>query len=77
MGLFTPNVDRLIERNDVDKLRQLTHHKKPEIRLSAFLALAKSKDEDILSELRNLLNDPNPRVRTIATLKFGELVTVK
>src|SRR6056297_1982850 len=73
MGLFTPNVDKLIEKNDVDKLLQLTHHKKPEIRLSSFLALAKSRDEKILAELRKLLKDPDPRVRTIATLKFGEL----
>jgi HEAT repeat protein len=72
MGIFSPNIENMIDSNDTDGLLKLIEHKKPNIRLKAFLALAKDKNQEVLLELRKLLNDPDPKVRTIATLKFGE-----
>ncbi len=73
MGIFSPNIDRLVEKNDTGALIRLLRHRKPEIRLQAFLALARARDEAVLGEIRKMLDDPDPRVRAVATLKFGEL----
>ena len=73
MGLFKPNVERLAENNEIASLVKLLTYKKPDIRLQAFLALGRSRDEQVLAEMRKLLSDPDPKVRAIATLKFGEL----
>jgi HEAT repeat protein len=72
MGIFGQNIEKMIDSNDTDGLLKLIEHKKPNIRLKAFLALAKNKNEEVLLKLRKLLSDPDPRVKTIATLKFGE-----
>lgn len=73
MGIFRPNIDRLVETNDTPALMKLLTHRKPDIRLQAFMALARSRDEAVIAQLKNLLNDRDPKVRAIATLKFGDL----
>ncbi len=73
MGLFRPNIDTLIESGDTSGLVKLLTYRKADVRLQAFLALAKSPDERVLVEIKKLLNDKDPKVRAIATLKFGEL----
>lgn len=73
MGLFTPNIENLIDNDDVDGLLKLISHRKADIRLAALLTLSRKKDEKILEKLKVLLKDPDPKVQAIATLKFGEL----
>ncbi|MCX7679820.1 MAG: HEAT repeat domain-containing protein [Spirochaetes bacterium] len=73
MGLFTPNIEKLIDNDDVDGLLKLIDHKKADIRLQAFLALSRKKDERIIEKLKTLLKDPDPKVQAVATLRFGEL----
>lgn len=73
MGLFTPNIEKLIDNDDVEGLLKLIEHRKPEIRLRAFLALSRKKDEKVIEKLRTLLQDPDPKVQAVATLRFGEI----
>ncbi|HOF14921.1 MAG TPA: HEAT repeat domain-containing protein, partial [Spirochaetota bacterium] len=73
MALFTPNIDKLREKNDIQGLLKLTKHRKAEVRLNALLALVKTRDQSVTQELKKLINDPDPRVRTIATIKFGDI----
>ncbi len=73
MGLFTPNLEKLIDNDDVDGLLKLVSHRKADIRLAALLTLSRKKDEKIIEKLKVLLKDPDPKVQAIATLKFGEL----
>jgi len=73
MSIFRPNIDKLVETGDVDGILKLLHHKKGDVRLQAFLVLAKYREDRIINETKKMLNDSDPRVRAIATLKFGEL----
>lgn len=73
MGLFTPNIEKLIDNDDVEGLLKLLHHRKADIRLQAFLALSRKKDPKIIENLKALLKDPDPKVQAVATLRFGEL----
>lgn len=73
MGLFTPNIEKLIDNDDVEGLLKLISHRKADIRLAALLTLSRKKDEKIIEKLKVLLKDPDPKVQAIATLKFGEL----
>ncbi|HOS40680.1 MAG TPA: HEAT repeat domain-containing protein [Spirochaetota bacterium] len=77
MGLFGPNIEKLIDNDDVDGLLKLLGHRKPKIRLGALLALSRKRDEYVLSRLRPMIDDPDDRVKTIATLKFGEITDPK
>ncbi len=71
MGIFKTSVKKLVEKNDIEGLVKLLSAKNPETRISAFLALVRSTDDRALSSMKKLLDDPDPRVRTVATLKFG------
>lgn len=73
MGIFRPNIDKLVETGNVDGILKLLYHKKGDIRLQAFLVLAKYREDRIINEIKKMLNDSDPKVRAIATLKFGEL----
>ncbi len=73
MGIFGPNIDKLSSENNINGLIKLLKHRKPQIRLKAFFALSRNRDEAVLSQMKELVHDRDPKVRTIATLKFGEL----
>lgn len=73
MGIFGPNIEKLIDNDDVEGLLKLVTHRNPKHRLGALLALSRKRDESILAKLRPLTDDPDARVKTIATLKFGEI----
>ena len=73
MGIFTPNVDKLMDNRDYPALVKLLSHRKSDVRLNAFFALADNPDGEIAAKCRKLLDDPDPRVRTVATMRFGDL----
>ncbi len=73
MGIFGPNIKKLVKNNDTQGLIRLLSHKNPDTRISGFLALTRSSDEAALDAMKKLLHDQDPRVRTVATLKFGEV----
>jgi HEAT repeat protein len=76
MGLFTPNIDKLKNNNKIAELVKCLDHVKPAVRYSAFAALAGKPDisEEIKTRLKNMMYyDPDPWVKTIATLKFMKL----
>lgn len=73
MGLFKPNVEKLKNANDLAGLIQCLDHKNADVRFSAFTALVSRPNPDyaLLTKLKNMQNDPSPKVRTIATLQFA------
>lgn len=73
MRFFRPNFKKLIKRNDIKKLTALLSDRKPDIRMEAFLALAGKDDENIIKELKKLMNDPDTAIRAVVTLKYGNL----
>ncbi|HNW29254.1 MAG TPA: HEAT repeat domain-containing protein [Spirochaetota bacterium] len=75
MWLFSPNVERMKKKNDMAGLLRCLQHKSPSVRYRAFLVLAGEKtiNGDIINHLKKMLNDPDERVRTAATLKFAAL----
>ncbi len=75
MWFFSPNVDRLKKKNDMAGLKRCLEHKSPSVRYRSFLVLAGEKkiSDDIIARLKKMLNDPDDRVRTAATLKFAAL----
>lgn len=75
MGLFTPSIDKLVEEGDWEKVAKLLKHKKPEIRKEAFLILLgkiREHTDPVYEQLRAMMNDSDPGIRTIAVLKFAE-----
>jgi HEAT repeat protein len=72
MGLFRPNIEKLIDNDDVDGLLKQIKNRRADIRLGSFLALSRKQDPKIIEQLKTLLKDPDPRVRAVATLKFGD-----
>ncbi len=75
MGLFKPNIEKLKNANNITGLTQCLSHKSADVRYSAFSALASQTglSDDLVARLKSMLNDPSPKVRTIATLKFAEM----
>jgi HEAT repeat protein len=72
MGIFRPNIEKLIDNDDVEGLLKLITHRRPDVRLGAFLALSRKRDDSIIEKLKTLVRDPDPKVRAIATLRFGD-----
>lgn len=75
MWLLSPNVERMKKKNDMAGLVRCLHHKSSSVRYRAFLLLAgeKTMGDDIIIHLEKMLDDPDERVRTAATLKFAAL----
>ncbi|HNX23209.1 MAG TPA: HEAT repeat domain-containing protein [Spirochaetota bacterium] len=76
MGLFRPDINKLKKNNKISELVKLLDHIKPAIRYSAFAALAGKADlsVEVKTKLKNMMyTDPDPWVKTIATLRFAEL----
>jgi HEAT repeat protein len=76
MGLFTPDINKLKKNNKIPQLVKCLDHEKATVRYSAFAALAGKTDisEEIKFKLKNMMYyDPDPWVKTIATLKFMKL----
>ncbi len=74
MGLFGPNIEKLEKQNDLPELLKCLDHKKADVRYSAFVALAGKTGlgGEAAGRLRRMMDDPDPWVKTIATLKFAE-----
>jgi HEAT repeat protein len=75
MVLFGPNVEKLEKQNSISGLLKCLDHKKADVRYSAFVALAGKTglSGEVIMRLRKMMDDPDPWVKTIATLKFAEL----
>jgi len=76
MGLFTPDINRLKKNNKIPQLVKCLDHQNASVRYSAFAALAGKQDisEEIKAKLKSMMYyDPDPWVKTIATLKFMKL----
>lgn len=74
LGIFTPDIDRLKRNEDIKAMIECLSHRKPEIRSKAFSALSPWDDrKDVVAEMRKLIDDPDPKVRTLALLKFTEI----
>ena len=73
MGLFTPDIKRFEKENNIDELTKCLDNKKPSVRYKAFVALSGKSNlppED-LKKLKGMVQDPDPWVKTIASLKFA------
>lgn len=73
MGIFGPNIDRLLREKKFEELMKCLEHRKAPVRYSAFVALAGAKDTGagVTARLREMVDDPDPWVKTIATLHFA------
>jgi HEAT repeat protein len=74
MGIFKPNIEKLKNADNIEKLTQCLDHKNADIRYGAFSALASKTDlgDELIAKLKSMLNDRSSKVRTIATLKFAD-----
>lgn len=72
MGLFKPDIQKLLKEGNFKKLLLSLDHKNTGVRYSAFAALAGVADEDaaVADRLRKMITDRDPWVRTMAMLKF-------
>jgi len=76
MGLFTPDINKLERNNKLNELVKHLDHAKASVRYSTFVALANKPDlsDEIKTKLKNMMyTDPDPWVKTIATLRFAKL----
>lgn len=73
MGLFKPDINRIKEEGDYEKLLRYLDHKRAGVRYSAFVALSDraDKDPDVAERLKKMSTDSDVRVRTLAALKFA------
>lgn len=72
MGLFGPNIDRLLKEKKFAELVKCLGHRKAAVRYGAFVALAGAGGSaDVTERLRAMVNDPDPWVKTIAALHFA------
>ena len=73
MGLFKPDIQKLLQEKNFEKLLTYLDHKNPGIRYSAFAALAERADEDaaVRERLKKMTADSDPWVRTVSILKFA------
>jgi HEAT repeat protein len=75
MSIFSPNIDKLISENNIPGLIKCTTKRDPEIRLKAFNYLlgVQPRTDAIMTALRNMKKDRDPRVRNVAILKLAEV----
>ena len=74
MAILTPNIGKTEKEKDIADLVKNLDHKNSGERYSAFVALAR-KDElgnEINNKLKKMVNDPDPWVKTIASLYFAK-----
>lgn len=69
-----PDIEKLEKENNLPEIVKCLKHRKSEVRLKAFNALfKKSKNDSALTEqLKELINDKSPEVRTNAILTFAQ-----
>lgn len=69
-----PDIEKLEKENNFPEIVKCLKHRKSEVRLKAFNALfKKSKNDSALTEqLKELINDKSPEVRTNAILTFAQ-----
>lgn len=72
MGLFAPNIERLEKENNIVELAKCLNSKRSSLRYRAFAALSEKNNlsKENLDKLKGMSQDPDPWVKTIATLKF-------
>ncbi len=72
MGLFTPDINRLEKENNIAELAKCLESKRASVRYRAFVALSGKENlpQENINKLREMSHDPNPWVKTIATLKY-------
>lgn len=70
-----PNVEKIRNAGQIDKLLLLLNHRKSQIRESAMAALfdIAGTDKDVVAEMRKLLNDKDMKVRHRAALIFARM----
>lgn len=74
MGFFTPNLKRLAENNNIDELVKFLGDKKSAVRYKSFILLSEMNVKpDVLEKLRQMMHDSDPRVKTVAALKYAGL----
>jgi HEAT repeat protein len=75
MSIFSQNIDKLISENNIPGLIKCTTKRDPEVRLKAFnfLIAVSPRTGEILSALRNMKKDRDPRIRNTAILKLAEI----
>ncbi len=76
MGLTTPDIARLKKGNKTEELAKCLDHPKASVRYNAFVALTSNArlTDEIKSRMKRLMYvDPDPWVKTIATLRFAKL----
>ncbi|MBN2158494.1 MAG: HEAT repeat domain-containing protein [Spirochaetes bacterium] len=74
MGLFGPNIDRLLNQKKFAELVKCLDNRRAQVRYGAFVALAGAgiADDSVTARLREMTSDPDPWVKTIATLHFTD-----
>lgn len=72
MGIFTPNIEKLKKKKNIDALVLCMKHRKPVVRYRAFMALAHMPglSDEVIDRMKTRLYDSDAGVRTVATLKF-------
>jgi len=76
VGVKIPDIEKLKKSNKITELVQCLDHPRAGIRYNAFVALAGNTtlSDQIKSRMKRLMyNDPDPWVKTIATLRFAQL----
>jgi HEAT repeat protein len=63
LGLFRPNIEKLKEKRDIEKLVKALHHKDPVIRRKAAEALGTLRDKKAIKPLVEALKDEEWEVR--------------
>ena len=73
MRLFKTDIDKLVAQNDIPGLIKVLKKSNPEISEKAFHALTSIKDrqDEIIENIKNLLSELNPRVRTLAAIMLA------
>jgi HEAT repeat protein len=72
---INPNINKLKNAGEIDKLIQLLKHKRPQIREAALIALSEisSEKSNVIEYMRSALEDKNIKVRTRAALIFAKM----
>ncbi len=68
LGLFKPNIEKLIKNKDIHGLVKALGNKNEDTRLTAAKVLLEIGDRDtrVVDSLLRALNDKNPRIKTLA-----------
>lgn len=74
MGLFTPNLEKLVKKKDIDGLLKALRYKKAHyIRMKAAEALGKLRDKKAVDQLIHALEDEDEFVRREAAEALGKI----